>query len=93
MCNEGQRVSPYSPRQSLALFMEDSTNNCCQMQRHNFLSSFHNQIGINCLVFYYIAPELDMLHIPDWKHSIWVKIGVFSVPRDVEIRQMTLKNK
>ena len=30
MCNKGQRVSPYSPRQSLALFMEDSTNYCCE---------------------------------------------------------------
>ena len=39
VCNEGQRVSPYSPRQSLALFMENSTNYCCQKQRHNFHSS------------------------------------------------------
>ena len=39
VCNEGQRVSPYSPRQSLALFMEDSTNYFCQKQRHNFHSS------------------------------------------------------
>ena len=39
MCNQGQRVSPYSPRQSLALFMEDSTNCCCQKKRLNFHSS------------------------------------------------------
>ena len=39
VCNEGQRVSPYSPRQSLALLMEVSTNYCCQKQRHNFHSS------------------------------------------------------
>ena len=38
VCNEGQRMSPYSPRQSLALFMEDSTNYCCQKQHHNFHS-------------------------------------------------------
>ena len=36
MCNEGQRVLPYFPRQSLELFMEDSTNYCHQKQRHNF---------------------------------------------------------
>ena len=39
VCNKGQRVSPYFPRQSLALFMEDSTNYCCQKQRHNVHSS------------------------------------------------------
>ena len=44
VCNEGQRVSPYSPRQSLALFMEDSTNYCCQNQRHNF----HSGSQIRC---------------------------------------------
>ena len=39
VCNEGQRVSPYFPRQSLTLFMEDSTNYCYQKKRHNFHSS------------------------------------------------------
>ena len=37
MCNEGQRVSPYSPRQSLVLFMEDSTNYCCQNNVTTFI--------------------------------------------------------
>ena len=39
MSNESQHVSPCSPCQSLALFMEDSTNYCCQKQRLNFHSS------------------------------------------------------
>ena len=39
VCNEGQRLSPCSSRQSLALFMEDSTNYCCQKQRHMLHSS------------------------------------------------------
>ena len=37
VCNEGQRVAPYSSRQSLALFMEDSTNYCCQNNVTTFI--------------------------------------------------------
>ena len=40
MCNEGDRVSPYSPWQSLAPFMRDSTNHCCQKQCHNYRLSY-----------------------------------------------------
>ena len=57
VCNEGQRVSPYSPRQSLALFMEDSTNYCCQKQCQNFHSS--SQIRCKC----FIVVELLLLHL------------------------------
>ena len=39
VCNEGQRVSPYFPHQTLALFMEDSINYCCQKQRQTLFSS------------------------------------------------------
>ena len=35
MCNEGERMSPYFPYQSLAPFTEDSTNYCCLKQYHN----------------------------------------------------------
>ena len=60
MCNESRRVSPYSPRQPLALFREDSINYCCQKQRHNFHSSFQ----IRCKYVYCGRVVLPYLHTP-----------------------------
>ena len=62
VCNKGQRVSPYSPRQSLALFMEDSTNYCCQKQRHKFRSS--SQIRCLCIRFIVVGLLLPYLNTP-----------------------------
>ena len=60
MCNESQRVSPYSPRQPLALFREDSINYCSQKQRHNFHSSFQ----IRCKYVIVVGLPLPYLHTP-----------------------------
>ena len=60
VCNESQRVSSYSPRQSLAWFMEDSTNYCSQKQRHNFHSG--SQIRVN--MFYCGRVALPYLNTP-----------------------------
>ena len=60
VCNEGLPMSPYSPRQSLALFMEDSTNYCCQKQHHNF----HLSSQIRCKCFIVVGLLLPYLNTP-----------------------------
>ena len=42
LCNKGERVSPYYPRQFLAPFMGDSASYCCQNQSNN--CQFSSQI-------------------------------------------------
>ena len=66
VCNEGQRVSPYSPRQSLALFMEDSTNYCCQKQHHNFHSCSQIRFQIGFIVVGLLLPYSTMPILKAW---------------------------
>ena len=66
LCNEGQRVAPYSLCQSLGLFMEYSTNYCCQKQLH----SFHSSSQIRCKYVFVVVgllwPYLNMSILKAW---------------------------
>ena len=48
VCNEGERVSPYAPCESLASLIGYSTNYCCQNQRHTVNSILRLVVNMFC---------------------------------------------
>ena len=60
-CNEGERVSPFSIRQSLALFMGGTTNYCCQKQHRNCRFKYRIRCEYLLCLFYCVSPLLNTL--------------------------------
>ena len=66
VCNEGgERVSPYTPCQTLAPFMGNSTNHWCQKQHYN--CKFSQEI--HCYHLYHVKIRLPDINTPILKVS------------------------